>query len=120
MTSSSVNRFPPGVVRIPHCPNQEHRHLTTSKHHDLDGYQNFLISLLINAMGGAAVASYTSMRFETVEDVVVCLVDVKPSKTEVYADTIKGKNTFYVRVGHTSHIFEGPELVAYVAERFGT
>ena len=42
------------------------------------------------------------------------------SKTEVYADTIKGKNTFYVRVGHTSHIFEGPELVAYVAERFGT
>lgn len=88
------------------------------KHHDLDGYQNWLITLLINATGHAAVAAYTGIRFETLGGEIVCLIDVKPSNVEVFADTIKGKDTFYVRVGNTTRILTGPQIVEYVSERF--
>ena len=88
------------------------------KRQDLDGYQNWLSTLLITAMGQAPVAKHVSIRFETVEDHVVCLVDVEPSSVPVYATTVKGKELFYVWVGNTTRIFTGPEMVDFIKHRF--
>lgn len=88
------------------------------KKQDLDGYQNWLSTLLLNTIGQTAVAKGVNIRFETVEDSVVCLIDVRKSSSPVYADTIKGRETFYVRVGNTTRILAGAELVKYTSEHF--
>jgi hypothetical protein len=88
------------------------------KRQDLDGYQNWLSTLLMNSIGQAPVAKHTSIRFETVGDHVVCLIDVTPSSAPVYADTVKGKEVFYVRVGNTTRILSGAEMVDYIGHRF--
>lgn len=69
----------------------------------------------MHSIGEAATAKLIQIRFETVGGEVACLVDVKPSSSAVYAKTTKGDNVFYVRVGNTTRILEGPELVEYVA-----
>jgi hypothetical protein len=88
------------------------------KRQDIDGYQNWLSTLLMTSIGQAPVASLVSIRFEAVGDHVVCLIDVLPSSSPVYADTIKGKDTFYVRVGNTTRILSGSEMVEYTKRRF--
>ena len=88
------------------------------KKQDLDGCQNWLATLLINAMGQVSVAKNVDNRFGAVEENVVCLVDVVPSPTPVYADTVKGKEVFYVRVGNTTRILSGGEMVEYIGRHF--
>ncbi|WP_223426891.1 GmrSD restriction endonuclease domain-containing protein [Tateyamaria pelophila] len=88
------------------------------KKQDIDGYQNWLSTLLMNAIGQAVVAKNTSIRFELAEDSVVCLIDVSPSSSPVYADTVKGKELFYVRIGNTTRILSGSEMVEYINSHF--
>ena len=87
------------------------------KKQDIDGYQNWLSTLLMNSIGHASVANHVSIRFETVEGAVACLIDVKPDPGFVYADTIKGKDVFYVRVNNTTRILTGVEIVNYMKNR---
>ena len=88
------------------------------KNFDIDAYQNWLSTLLLNSIGKANVANYVSIRFDNKEDKVICLVDVIPSPKPVYANTYKGKEVFYARVENSTRIFEGAELTDYVSERF--
>jgi hypothetical protein len=87
------------------------------KKQDLDGYEAWLTTLLETSLGGAA-ATHASIRFETVADAVVCLVDVEPASTPVFADTAKGKQTFYVRNNNSTRVLDGAELLTYVKDRF--
>lgn len=66
----------------------------------------------------AVVAKGVNIRFGTVEDCVECLVDVSKSSSPVYADTIKGKEPFYIRVGNTTRILTGAEMVKYAKDHF--
>lgn len=88
------------------------------KKQDLDGYQNWLSTLLMNAIGQAVVAKSVSIRFEPIEDNVVCLIDVKPASSPVYADSLKGKGIFYVRIGNTTRALSGAEMVQYIKDHF--
>jgi len=85
------------------------------KNQDLDGYQNWLISLFINTLGAAATANHVTVRFETVGHEVACLVDVQQSATPIYASTTKGNDVFYVRMGNTTRQLAGPEMVDYIS-----
>lgn len=85
------------------------------KKQDLDGYQNWLTGLLLNSIGGGIVGAHVGIRLEPVGSEVVCLVDVRPSPSPVYAKTYKGDNVFYVRVNNTTRIFEGPDIQNYIA-----
>jgi hypothetical protein len=84
------------------------------KHQDLDGYQNWLTTLLVNNIGGGAVGAHAAIRLEPVGSEVVCLVDVSPSPVSVYAKTTKGDACFYVRMNNTTRLLEGPDLPAYI------
>ncbi len=84
------------------------------KHQDLDGYQNWLTTLLVSNIGGGVVAAHVSLRIESVGAEVVCLVDVSPSPSPVYAKTTKGDTCFYVRVNNTTRMLEGPHIPSYI------
>lgn len=84
------------------------------KRQDLDAYQNWLTSLLISSIGAGAVGAHVGIRMEAIQGQVVCLVDVRPSPSPVYASTIKGDSCFYVRVANTTRQLTGPDLVNYI------
>jgi type I restriction enzyme R subunit len=88
------------------------------KHQDLDGYQNWLTTLLINSIGGGVVGAHVGIRIEPIGSGVVCLVDVRPAPSPAYAKTHKGDNVFYVRVNNTTRILEGPDIQNYIAGRW--
>jgi hypothetical protein len=90
------------------------------KHQDLDKYQNWLTTVLIHAIGSHQVAAYVDVRFESFGGVVVCLVDVKPSREPAYASSAKGENVFFVRAGNSSRVLAGSEMYSYIKQRFGS
>lgn len=87
------------------------------KNQDLDGYQNWLSTLLENALGGAA-AMLARIRTEAVDGQTVCLVDVRPSASPVFARTSKADGVFFVRNNNTTRFLAGPDLVAYLRDRW--
>lgn len=88
------------------------------KKQDIDAYQNWLSTLFIHALGGAHVSKYVNIRFETVDDKLVCLVDVKKSSVPIYANTFKGDGIFYVRTVNTTRILTPPEIPDYTNDHF--
>lgn len=84
------------------------------KHQDLDGYQNWLTTLLVGNIGGGVVGAHVGLRIESAGSEVVCLVDVSPSPTPVYAKTTKGDRCFYVRINNTTRMLEGPDIPNYI------
>ena len=85
------------------------------KHQDIDAFQNWLTTLLMNSIGSGAVGAHVAIRLEGVGSEIVCLVDVEPSASPVYAKTTKGDACFYVRANNTTRMFEGPEIQNYIA-----
>ena len=81
---------------------------------DLDGYQNWLTTLLVNRIGAGIVGAHVRLRIEPAGSKVVCLIDVEPSPSPVYAKTTKGDNCFYVRINNTTRMLEGPHIVSYI------
>ena len=84
------------------------------RNQDLDSYVNWLTTLLINNIGAGTVAAHVGLRIESVRADLVCLVDVVPSVSPVYAKTTKGNSCFYVRVNNTTRMLEGADVLAYV------
>jgi hypothetical protein len=87
------------------------------KNQDLDAYQAWLTTLFETSLGGAA-ATNANIRFEAVGDVVVCLIDVRQATGPVFADTVRGKQTFYVRNNNSTRVLEATELLTYIKARF--
>ena len=79
---------------------------------------NWLSTILMNTIGEACVAQNVNIRFETAEDKVVCLIDVEKSNAAVFANTTKGKEVFYVRVGNSTRILFGSEMISYIENHF--
>ena len=84
------------------------------KNQDIDSYQNWLTTLLVNNIGAGVVGANVSFRIEPVGSEVVCLVDVTPSPSPIYAKTTKGNSCFYVRINNTTRMLEGPQILSYI------
>lgn len=54
------------------------------------------------------------LRFESVGPRVVCLVDVDPSPSSVYAKATKGDACFDVRINNAAWMLEGPDIYKYI------
>jgi hypothetical protein len=85
---------------------------------DLDKFENFLSTTIIQAIDPVAVTR-CKVRFEELDGKTICLVDVDSSTRPVYADTDKGKRSFFVRVGNTTRALETKDAVEYIKDRFG-
>ena len=90
------------------------QHDLNFRHQDLDAYQNWLTTLLVTTIGGGVVGAHVGLRLESVGSEVVCLVDVDPSPSPVYAKTQKGEACFYVRISNTTRMLEGPHIPSYI------
>jgi hypothetical protein len=89
-----------------------------SKNQNLDGYSNWLSTLLLHSLGAAAALN-TRIRIEEDADKQVCIVDVLPSIKPVYASTHKGADLFFVRLNNTTRMLTTPEAVDYITGHWG-
>jgi hypothetical protein len=87
------------------------------KRQSLDGYVNWLSTLLLGSLGPAALTA--RVRFEEVDDKTACLIDVQPSTKPVFAKTTKGDGVFYVRFNNSTRQLSTPEVIDYVAAHWG-
>ena len=114
-----VNDNPRMNARVKFAVNQPKKILLTSKkdldykNQDLDQYQNWLSTLLMNKIGKSITANLVQIRYETAGDKVVCLVDVKKSNKKVFANISTGEERFFVRVGNSTRELTGRELLDY-------
>ncbi len=88
------------------------------KHQDLDGYQNWLSTLMVQNIGGGVIAAHVGVRIESGGSALVCLIDVTASPSPVYAKTTKGGDCFYVRISNTTRLLGGPEIQSYIASHW--
>jgi len=77
-----------------------------------DQFAQLLASLITEHLG-PQYAHLVKIRFETVEEKVVCRVDVARAPEPVYLKGTRGKE-FYIRVGNTSRALDPEQTVAYV------
>ena len=61
------------------------------------------------------MGAHVSLRIESVGSEVVCLVDVTPAKSPVFAKTTKGDHCFYVRYANSTGLLNGPDTQNYIA-----
>lgn len=92
------------------------RDLKVVARNDLDGFENWIITLLEQAIGGAATANAT-VEFPAVNGTTVCRVKVRPSGSPVYV-TVKGDDWFYVRLGNSTRRLPTREAIEYISQRW--
>lgn len=92
--------------------------LSTVKGKSLDGFDLWINGLLSNAIGLAATANCVSVSFVKINGADLCRVDVKPSKSAVYATTGSGRNIFFVRTGAATNALDTPEALNYIQDHW--
>lgn len=89
---------------------------TLGKRPDRDGYQQFLVTLISNALGKSACALLT-ISFHPVEGKEVCAVSVHPSPAPVYVKDGQ-QERFYLRTGNSTQELGTRESVSYSKTRW--
>jgi hypothetical protein len=82
-----------------------------------DAYENWLTSLLVDKLGGAAVATCVSITFDRLGEVDVCRVEVLASSDPVYVEERQGTR-FYVRLNNSSRELNVREAHDYIRRRW--
>lgn len=85
--------------------------------HDLDGYENWLTTLIETSIGKAA-ASGAEISFERLHDQYVCRVHVRPSQSPVFVRSGKATADLYVRLNNSTRLLNTAEAVEYVRSRW--
>jgi ATP-dependent Lon protease len=91
--------------------------LATLGRRDLDGYENWLTTLLETSIGGAATAN-ASINFPDVDGVTICRVLVRPGGSPAYVH-MKDDEWLYVRLGNSTRRLSTREAVVYIRQRWG-
>lgn len=94
--------------------------LVKFKGDQLDQYQNWLTTLLMNNIGPAETGACVNFRLEKRDGKGICLVDVQHSMTPIYSQTSKGKHCFFVRMNNTTRMLEGPDIQKYIESTWQT
>jgi hypothetical protein len=89
---------------------------TLGKRPDRDGYQQFLVNLIANALGKNACANL-SISFHPLQAKEICLVRVCASTFPVYIED-GGASKLYVRLANTSREMTGRDATEYVQGRW--
>jgi ATP-dependent Lon protease len=84
---------------------------------DLDGYENWLTSLLENSLGKPAVTNAT-IGFEKVDGHDLCRLDVEPARAPVFVRSGKSEADLYVRLNNSTRLLNTAEALEYVRARW--
>ena len=77
---------------------------------DLDGFENYLTTRLINELGSPVVASNLTVLFPVVDTAQICRIDVQAAEQPAY---LGSNSQFYVRVQNTTREFNPKETREY-------
>jgi len=78
-----------------------------------DGYENWLTTLLENAIGKPATANAT-IRFDQIDGKDVCRIDVEPGKGPTFVRGGKSDADLYVRLNNSTRLLNTSEALEYV------
>lgn len=82
---------------------------------DRDGFENWLVTKLIQELGQAPVGSFVDVTFDSFKEGDVCRVDVKPSNQPVYV----GEDAeLLVRVGNSTRAYNTRDAIEYIRTRW--
>jgi ATP-dependent Lon protease len=85
--------------------------------HDLDGYENWLTTLLETSLGKPAVP-HVLIAFEHLNGQDVCRLDVEPSPSPVFVRSGKTEADLYVRLNNSTRLLNTAEALEYVRSRW--
>ncbi|MGK7943884.1 MAG: response regulator [Microcystaceae cyanobacterium] len=79
---------------------------------DIDQFEQTLINLITERIG-VIFSKFMRIRFETVEDKIVCVVNVRQAEKFALLKNKKGVLESYIRMGNTSRLIEFPQIYDY-------
>jgi membrane protein YdbS with pleckstrin-like domain len=85
---------------------------------DIDGFENY-ITTVIKAMIGIKFRRFVSIRFEKVQDLTVCVINVEPANTAAYLRDNNKTEEFFVRTGNSTTPFSMSEAQDYIRHKWG-
>lgn len=85
---------------------------------NLDGYENFLTDLLLNACGKDS-SLFIHITFHQIQDKDVCRVVVKPSPRPVFVSEDKAEH-LYIRTGNSTRLLSTREALEYCRNRWAS
>lgn len=87
--------------------------LVNQKHQGRDAYENWLTTMIANALGKVAI-SYLTVTFAEVDGHDVCRVDVRPAEAPVFMRGQKSDGDFYVRLNNSTRLLTTADALDYV------
>ncbi len=92
--------------------------LANQKRQDVDGYENWLTTMLAENLGKVAT-TYLSVSFGSVEGHDVCRLDVTPSKVPIFIRSQRSSGDFYVRLTNSTRLLNTSEAMEYIRSHWG-
>lgn len=89
---------------------------TLGRKQDRDGYENFLMNILLEAYGKES-APFIHVIFHKIDDKDICQIAVKPSTRPVFVRDDKGEHLF-IRTGNSTRALTTREAIEYCGERW--
>ncbi|MCI0442907.1 ATP-binding protein, partial [bacterium] len=84
---------------------------TLGKRQNVDGFENFLMTFLTDAMG-KNVSSLLRITFHKIDGLDVCRINVKPSPKEVFVRE-GNLEPLYIRAGNSTRLLNTREAIEY-------
>ncbi|HVT19223.1 MAG TPA: RNA-binding domain-containing protein [Thermoanaerobaculia bacterium] len=94
-----------------------HQDFKTLRRQDRDGFERFLVTLLLNAFG-KDVSPHLRIDFDDVAGNDVCRISVKPCHRPVYVSDGTGADHFFIRAGNSTRQLSTREAVEYCKLRW--
>lgn len=92
---------------------QDDYRLANQRRQDADGYENWLTSMLADALGRVAT-TYLTVTFAEVGGSEICRLDVEPAKAPVFIRAQKSGGDFYVRLNNSTRLLNTAEALEYI------
>jgi len=87
--------------------------LASQKRQDRDGYENWLTTMLAEALGNVA-ATYLTIAFDEVDGNDVCRVDIRAATSPIFMRGQKSDGDFYVRLNNSTRLLTTADALDYV------
>ena len=83
-----------------------------------DGFRQALANVMAAYLGGG-VTPLVKVDFVPIDEHLVCVVSVKPSRVPVYHSESRDRQDFYVQIGTTTKSLSLPEANSYIRAQWG-
>ena len=87
--------------------------LADQKRQNQDGYENWLTTMLAEALGKVAT-SYLTVTFATIDGNDVCRVDVRLASAPIFMRGQKTEGDFFVRLNNSTRLLNTADAIEYV------